>query len=80
MYRFVSVDCGAYLSSFETMTVWHLRDLASNKRKLIKAKDISHIEIPHFEGLEVEKILDWAKSYQDGWIMNFFPMVYHEIT
>ena len=79
VYRFVAVDCGAYVSSMETMTVWHLRDLASKKRTMIKAKDISHIEVPQFEGLAIEQILDFAKSWRDGAIMMYLPAVHHEI-
>ena len=79
MYRFVSVDCGAYVSSYETMTVWHLRDLASGQRKIIKCKDISHIEIPHFEGLAIEQILEFAKFWRQGGILLYLPKVEHEI-
>ena len=46
IYRFLSSEVKAYLDSFETMTIWHLRDLASGERKIIKSKDAKHITIP----------------------------------
>ena len=46
VYRFLTHDCGVYLSSFETMTVWHMRDIVSNKRKKILSKDVKHVIIP----------------------------------
>jgi hypothetical protein len=53
VYRFLTHDCGAYLSSYETMTIFHLRDLISGKRKRIKAADVKVITVPHFKGLKV---------------------------
>ena len=79
VYRFVSVDCGAYVSSMETMTVWHLRDLAMGKKKMIKCNQVAHIELPHFEGLEVDKILNFARVWHQGPIMMYLPAVEHEI-
>ena len=37
VYRFVTSECGAYVSSYETMTIWHLKELASGARTRIKA-------------------------------------------
>jgi hypothetical protein len=61
------------------MTVWHLRDLSNGQRKIIKCKDISHIEIPHFEGLAIEQLLEFAKYWHQGGIMLYLPKVEHEI-
>ena len=46
---------------------------------MIKCKDISHIEIPHFEGLAIEQFLDFAKFWRQGGIMLYLPKVEHEI-
>ena len=46
VYRFLTHDVGAYLSSYETMTVWHMKDLVNGKRKMLKAKDIKHVTVP----------------------------------
>ena len=40
IYRFLTHDCGAYLSSYQTMTIWHMRDLVSGARSRIKEKDV----------------------------------------
>ena len=60
MYRFVSVDCGAYLPAFEDVTIFHLRDLAAGKKKIIKNTDVKHISVPLFEGLKIELMLEFA--------------------
>jgi len=43
VYRFLSHDCGAYVSSYESMTIFHLRDLIAGRRKRIKAVDVKVI-------------------------------------
>ena len=60
MYRFVSVDCGAYLPAFEDVTIFHLRDLAGGKKKIIKNTEVKHISVPLFEGLKIELMLEFA--------------------
>ena len=56
-------ECHAYIPEYDTITVWHLRDLASGARKMIKAEKIKHINIPQFEGLTIETILAFARGY-----------------
>ena len=48
VYRFLSHDCGCFLSSYETMTVFHLRDLMAGERKRIRAENVKVIQVPHF--------------------------------
>jgi hypothetical protein len=40
VYKFLSHDCGVFLPHYDTVTVWHLRDLASGDRKRILGKDV----------------------------------------
>ena len=44
------------------MTVPHMKEIAAGSRTFLKSKDINHINIPFFEGLSVEKMLDYAKD------------------
>lgn len=46
VYRFLSTEVKMYLDSYETMTIWHLRNLASGKKKWISCSDIKTINIP----------------------------------
>ena len=41
-----SFTFGPYLSSYDTMTIWHMRDLASGKRTRIKGSDIRYLHVP----------------------------------
>ena len=65
VYRFLASEVGAYLDAYNTMTVWHLRDIMSGKRSLIKSKDIKHLHVPLFEGLSTADMLAWAKRYPE---------------
>ena len=53
VYHFLSHEVGAYLSSYDTMTIWHLRDLMSGKCRLIMGKDIMQISVPQYENLTI---------------------------
>ena len=60
VYRFLANDVRAYVPSYETVTVWHLRDIASGARQLIKCTDMKVMQLPHYEGLTVEDLLEYA--------------------
>ena len=53
------------MPSYKTVTIDHLREIASNKRKIIYAKDVKYIFIPHFEGLKIEAMIEWGSQYPD---------------
>ena len=72
VYRFLTNDCGIYLSSYETMTVWHMRDLVANKRRPIRSDQVKTIIIPQFEGLAVEDLLTYAMQYPE--VMRALPL------
>ena len=63
MYRFLSFDVGAYLPSYDTVTVWHLRDLAMGRKIIIKANEVRTIQVPHFEGLSIKIMLQHSKAF-----------------
>ena len=46
IYRFLETEVKCYLPTYDTVTIWHLRDLVSNKKTRIKADKIRHIAIP----------------------------------
>ena len=39
-YRFLTHDVGAFLASYQSMTIWHMRDLISGERKRVDAKSV----------------------------------------
>ena len=49
------------MSSYETMTIFHLRELMSGLRKRIKAAGVKVITVPHFKGLKVQAMFEWAE-------------------
>jgi len=73
VYRFLSSDVRAYLPSYESVTVWFLRDLCSGKRKIVKCDAVKVIQLPHYEGLNLEEIIYWAKGHQNGVALKALP-------
>ena len=63
VYRFLAFEVGAYLPAYDTVTVWHLRDLAGNKKRIIKAAEVKTIHVPQFEGLSIATMLRHARSF-----------------
>ena len=65
VYHFLTHEVGAYLSSYDTMTVWHMRDLVSGKKKRIKGTDVKHLNVPQYEGLKIEAFFKFANNYPE---------------
>ena len=63
IYRFLCAEVKCYLGDFETMTVWHLRDLAAGDRQIIKSENVKYISIPNYTGLKIERMVDFARNY-----------------
>ena len=57
----MTAEVHAYLSSYETMTIYHLKDLASGKRKILKTEDVKYYEAPHYEGISIDDMLHFAR-------------------
>ena len=55
----------AYLPSYETVTVWHLRDLAMGVKRIIYSDRVKHIDVPQFESLSIQAIFDFASGDRD---------------
>ena len=72
VYRFLTAECGAYVSSYDTMTIWHLKELASGARKRINASEIKHINITQFEGLNIEAMQEYARMIPK--VMKCLPL------
>jgi hypothetical protein len=68
------VEVGAYCPPKDTITSWHLRDMANNSKGKIMATEIKHISVPYYESLSVEKILEWAKNNHPGVVDRYFPI------
>ena len=61
-YRFLSSECHTYLPDRRTVTIWFLRDLAAGKRRRLKRNEVKLIDVPQFEGLGKEDVLQWLDS------------------
>ena len=78
VYRFLTAEVHAYFPPYDTVTIYHCRDVVANKRKLIKCDDVKYINIPYFKGLAIEDMLEWAKAYDNGSAMQALPITEKE--
>jgi hypothetical protein len=59
------------------MTIYHLRDLASGKRRSIKCEEVKVYQVPYYDNLKIEKMLAFAGNHQG--IFDYFPAEEREI-
>lgn len=45
------------------MTVFHLRDLVNGNRHKIKCEDVKIFHLPHYEGMTIADMLDFAQPW-----------------
>ena len=69
----------AFLPSYETVTVFHLRDLCSKKRTKIHCDDVKVIQLPHFPGLKIDDLVQFAETKAEGKAMQVLPVARKEI-
>jgi len=55
--------------------VWHLRELADGRRRKIKCNDVKVIQLPYYDGLSIQDILEYATGYDNGKAMEALPVV-----
>jgi hypothetical protein len=55
-YNFLSIQCECYLPDYETVTIYHLKDLISGKKVQIKNENVKNIHVPQYESLGLKKI------------------------
>ena len=72
VYRFVAYECKIYIPSLETITMAHLKDILTSKKVDILLDEVKPIVVPQYKGLTVEKILEFARNYED--MMNVIPI------
>ena len=63
IYRFLTSEVRVFLPAFETVTIFHLRDLASGRRRIVKCEDVKVFQAPHYEGLTTNDMLAFAADY-----------------
>ena len=61
------------MPGYENVTIYHLRDLVSNRRKIVKCEDVKVLQVPHFEHLSIEDMHEFASSHNGGAAMLALP-------
>ena len=78
VYRFLTSEARVFLPNYESVTIFHMRDIVAGKRKMIKTEQVRHINVPFFEGLSIEHMLEWAAKQPEN-IMEALPIVKREV-
>ena len=71
VYHLCAHACNIYLPPYENVTIWHMRDLLSQKRTRILGTNVKHISVPQYEGLKIDAMLAYARMYPEA--MRVFP-------
>ena len=53
-----------------------MKDLVSGKKRRIKETGVKHLTVPHFKGLKIEAMLEYAADKPE--VMQHLPGVEHE--
>jgi len=73
----MTAEVHAYISSFETVTIFHLKDLASGKKKILKTENVKYYEAPHYDGISIDDMLRFAKTYPE--VRQYLPAEKREV-
>jgi hypothetical protein len=60
----------------ETVTIFHLRDIAAGKRSMIKCEAVKIFQVPYYESLKIEAMLEMAENYPE--VMAALPELERE--
>ena len=56
----MATQCKCYLPTYHHVSIWHLKDLATGKTTRLPADRAMHLNVPYYESLTVEKMLEFA--------------------
>ena len=59
------------------MTIYHMRDLASGKRRIINCEKVKVYQVPYYEGLSIADMLQFAYAYPD--VADCLPLEPREV-
>jgi hypothetical protein len=65
------------LPDYDSVTIWHCRDLASGKRRRIYGKDVKHLNVPQYEGLTIKDMLKFGNNFDS--VKESLPSVEKEV-
>ena len=74
VYKFLVVDGARYCPPIDTVSIWHLKEMASGKKGSIRLKDIDKLVVPNYEELTIERIVEWAQRHHTAFCNRYFPL------
>ena len=74
----MSHDCNAFVPSYGTVSIYHLKDLAAGTKRRLSNEGLRNINVPYFDKLTLETMLDYAEKNEE--VMAYLPAVKRERT
>ena len=71
LYNIISREGQIYLCPTQDATQHFLRQILIGDKKYLKCEQIKVIKVPHYKGLRISDILDFAAAHTD--ILNYLP-------
>ena len=71
VYQFLAGQVKAYLASFDSVSIYFLRDLVIGKKKFIKSEEIIHLFVPFYQGLSIEQMMKKAATFPN--VADYMP-------
>ena len=62
-YHQVAHVFGAYVPAPDNITSWHLRDLSTGVKKMIKGTEVQHLHVPQYEHLTIPEFIKYIADY-----------------
>ena len=72
VYTFLTIDGNAYLSAFDTLTVYFLKDLVAGNKKckclpngnmpVVNCDNVRYVNVPQYEGLSQQEICNFLAT------------------
>ena len=84
-FTFLTIDCRAYLPSYDTVTIYfvscqsssdptfflQLKDLITGRKKFLKDHQCKHLQVPQYKSLKVERLYEFIGQYPETFL--YYP-------
>ena len=62
-YHQVGHEFGAFIPPLDNITSWHLRDLSTGVKTMIKGHEVKHLHVPQYDKLSIDEFIKYIDDY-----------------
>ena len=67
----LTVECGYYLPSYKSITIYFMKDIMSMQKKAVKNSQVQFQYAPMYPSLSIEEILRFASQFHE--LRDYWP-------